>query len=48
MKELLLKNEHIEKNLIEKEKSIALYKEELRIMELRFNDIALSESRARE
>ena len=44
----MLKNEHIEKDLIEKDKSIFNYREELRLLELRFSEMAVSESRNRE
>lgn len=48
IKELLLRNEHLEKDMIEKDKMLLNYKEEIRLMELRINDITVSESRVKE
>lgn len=43
-----MKNEQLEKDLIEKDKTLLNYKEELRLMELRMGDLAIEESRYKE
>ena len=45
IKELLLRNEHLEKDLLERERTIVNYREELRLLEHRLSNIAISESR---
>ena len=48
VKELLLRNEHLEKDIIERDHTIVNYREELRLLELRLSNVAVSESRSRD
>lgn len=48
LKELLLRHKQVEENLSERDKSLLAYKQELDLLERRFSELALSESRARD